>query len=352
MGAKRLSRTSVSHYVRGELIPTACFFRSAILRQNDSAHYYLGVDGGGTKCRMRLADQNLTTLGEAVSQTPSNLQVRNGDAAYAAVMELIGPVFAQAGLDMSCAKQTHACFGMAGARMKSARIAFAARKFPFASLKVVDDIDIARAGAHQGKDGAVLIIGTGSAGLGLVNGKRLQIGGWGFLVGDAMSGAILGRKLLRKSLLAFEGIEEKSPLTEAVMEKFDNQPDQMMAWSFDNPEAKKDLLELQASGFSSYQTAPVPARPTDYGSFVPLWFDYYEKGDPVASELMEAELVSIDKHVHWFTKRGAKAIAIVGGLGQRLFPILKGRYGDLLVRAKSEPLSGALILARQAREKD
>ena len=139
------------------------------MRQNHLAQYYLGVDGGGTKCRMRLADQNLTTLGEAASQTPSNLQVRNGDAAYGAVLELIEPVFAQAGLDPSAARQAHACFGMAGARMKSARIAFAAREFPFASLKVVDDIDIARAGAHQGKDGAVLIIGTGSAGLGLID---------------------------------------------------------------------------------------------------------------------------------------------------------------------------------------
>ncbi len=313
--------------------------------------YYLGVDGGGTKCRMRLADKDLVTLGEAVTQSPSNLQVRSGDAAYAAVLELIGPVFAMAELDISAASRTHACFGMAGARMKSARLAFAARKFPFASLKVVDDIDIARAGAHGGGDGAVLIIGTGSAGLALINGQRLQIGGWGFMVGDAMSGAILGRKLLRKSLLAFEGIEPNSPLTKAVMEKFDNQPDKMMAWSFDNQAAKKDFLQLQASGFSSFPNAPVPARPTDYGDFVPLWFDYYQQGDPIAKELMEYELVSIDKHVNWFTKRGAKALAVVGGLGQALFPILKERYGALLVKPKSEPLHGALILARQADEK-
>jgi len=313
--------------------------------------YYLGVDGGGTKCRMRLADKDLVTLGEAITQSPSNLQVRSGDAAYGAVLELIETVFAGAGLDVSAAQRTHACFGMAGARMKSARHAFAARKFPFASLKVVDDIDIARAGAHEGKDGAVLIIGTGSAGLGLIDGKRLQIGGWGFLVGDAMSGAILGRELLRKSLLAFEDIEAGSPLTAAVMEQFDNQPDKMMAWSFDNQQAKKDLEEMAAGGLSAGPIGPVPARPADYGRFVHLYFDYYERGDPVAKELMQAELISIDEHVQWFIKRGAKALAIAGGLGQRLFPILKGRYGDLIMKPKSEPLHGALILARQARLK-
>ncbi len=310
-------------------------------------NFYLGVDAGGTRCRMRLSDQNLATLGEAITQSPANLQVRRGDAAYGAVMELIETVFDRAGLDVGCASHTHACFGMAGARMKSAREAFAARDFPFASLLVVDDIDIARAGAHEGEEGAVLIIGTGSAGLGLVKGKRLQIGGWGFLVGDAMSGAILGRALLRKSLLAFEGIEQDSPLTKAVMDRFDNQPDRMMAWSFDNPEAKKDLLEQQENASSADQTRPTPARPADYGRFVHLFFDYYEKGDPVASELMQAELKSIDDHVRWFRQRGAKAVAVVGGLGQRLFPVLKERYGDLLVEPKSEPLHGALILARQ-----
>ncbi len=315
-------------------------------------NYYLGVDGGGTKCRMRLADQNLAMLSEAITQSPANLQVRRGDAAYGAVMELIKTVFARAGLDTSAAGQTHACFGMAGARMKSAREAFAARSFPFASLSVVDDIDIARAGAHEGEDGAVLIIGTGSAGLGLINAERLQIGGWGFLVGDAMSGAILGRALLRKSLLAFEGIEPGSPLTEAVMDHFDNQPEKMMAWSFDNPEAKKDMLEQETNALPADQARPLPARPADYGRFVHLFFTHYEQGDPVAEELMQAELKSIDDHVQWFARRGAKAVAVAGGLGQRLFPILKERHGDLLVKPRSEPLHGALILARQAhREK-
>lgn len=309
------------------------------------AKYYLGVDGGGTKCRMRLADAGLTVLGEAVTERPSNLQVRGGDAAYEAVTALIAETFANAGIDIAAAAETAACFGMAGARLKSAREAFAARGFPFAQLEVFDDIDIARAGAHDGGDGAVIIIGTGSAGLAIIDGKRHQVGGWGFHVGDTMSGAILGRELLRKSLLAHEGLIPGSPLTAAVMETFGGDPDRLMDWSFNNPDAMRALQ--QSLGADRTPTHGTPARPADYGEFVPLFFEYYEKGDSVAQDLMQFELYAVDEYVHWFMGHGARTIAVAGGLGARLMPILKERYGDLIAAPKSEPLQGALILARQ-----
>jgi len=293
------------------------------------AHYYLGVDGGGTKCRMRLTDVELNTLGEAVTEKPSNLQVREGVAAYEAVSELIGKVYAAADIDLAETARTSACFGMAGARLGSARAAFEARDFPFANLKVFDDIDIARAGAHEGGDGAVLIIGTGSAGLGIMDGKRFQVGGWGFHVGDTMAGAILGRELLRRSLLAHDGLIPSSPLTEAVMSHFNNSPDALMAWSFNGPGIGR------------------PARPADYGEFVPLFFEHFEAGDAVAKDLMQFELLAIDQYVHWFMARGAKSIAIVGGFGRRLMPHITERYGDIIVEPKAEPLAGAVILAKQ-----
>jgi glucosamine kinase len=301
---------------------------------------YLGVDAGGTRCRMRLADADLNTLAEVVTDSPSNLQVRAGDSAYESVNELTELVFAKAELPLSNAAGAHACFGMAGGRLTSARESFEKRSFPFANLKVFDDIDIARAGAHKGEEGAVLIIGTGSAGLGIIDGERYQVGGWGFLVGDTMAGAILGRELVRKSLLAHEGLISGSPLTEAVMARFDNDPDKLMAWSFDAPEAHEDDQPGDTK-------RPAPARPADYGSFVPMFFDYFEKNDPIAIELMSFELEAIDQYVAWYKSRNAQSIAIVGGFGRRLLPILQNRYGELITEAKSDSLTGALILARQ-----
>ena len=78
--------------------------------------YYLGVDGGGTNCRVRLADENLVTLAE-VKNGRSNLQIDDGDPAYKAISDGTRDVFAKAGLDYAETANTYACFGMAGGRM-------------------------------------------------------------------------------------------------------------------------------------------------------------------------------------------------------------------------------------------
>lgn len=309
------------------------------------ANYFLGVDGGGTNCRMRLTDADQKIRAEAVIAKPSNLQLRDGAAAYEAITQLTKMVFESAGLPLDATAQTSACFGMSGARLISAREEFAARKFPFAKVDVLDDIDIARAGAHEGDDGAVLIIGTGSGGLGIINGERHQIGGWGYHIGDQMSGAILGRELVRRASLAHEGILTGSALTKEVMRRFDNSLSRMMAWSFDNDAARKALEETLAPDQELY--TDVPARPADYGQFSPLVFEYAEREDPIALELLQFEVDAIAHYVNWFKNVGAKSIAIVGGLGTHLLPKLQKIHGDIIVAPKSEPLAGAVILARQ-----
>ncbi len=283
---------------------------------------YLGVDGGGTNCRVRLADENLVTLAE-VTNGRSNLQIDGGEPAYRSIMDGTRAVFADAGIDYAETANTYACFGMAGGRLPSARAGFEERDWPFAKVRVYDDIDIARAGAHGGEDGAVLIIGTGSAALGLVDGQRHQAGGWGFHIGDQMSGAILGRELVRTAVEARDGLVPGSPLCEAVLDKLGGNLDAVMDWSFDN------------------------RKPADYGALIPLFFEFYEKGDAIALKLMELELSYIDNYVRWFEARGAKKLAAVGGFGTRLYPLLIARYGSIIVPPMHEPLHGAVILARQ-----
>ncbi|HUH77992.1 MAG TPA: BadF/BadG/BcrA/BcrD ATPase family protein, partial [Devosia sp.] len=107
--------------------------------------YYLGVDGGGTNCRVRLADEQLNTLAE-VKNGRSNLQIDDGEPAFKAISDGTRDVFKAAGIDFDETANTYACFGMAGGRMDSARAEFAARPWPFAGVQVYDDIDIAHAG--------------------------------------------------------------------------------------------------------------------------------------------------------------------------------------------------------------
>lgn len=287
------------------------------------AHYFLGVDGGGTNCRVRLCDANLNTLAE-VTNGRSNLQLDHGNPAYHSISSGVQDVFSRAGLDASHMAQTYAVFGMAGARMLSAREEFQSRPWPFAQVQVFDDIDIARAGAHEGGDGAVIIVGTGSAGLALVEGGRFQVGGWGFHIGDQMSGAILGRELVRYAVEANDGLVAASPLTVAVLQRIGaGDINAVMEWSFDK------------------------RQPADYGALMPMFMDFLEQDDPVAQHLLELQLASIDRYVNYFKGVGAKRLAIVGGFGQRLLPILSIRYGDYVCMPKAEPLHGAVIMAQQ-----
>ena len=300
------------------------------------------MDGGGTNCRIRLADENLKTLGEGRGG-PSNLQIQNGDPAYTSILEGSKAAFAAAGLTEADYGNTHACFCMAGGRSVIDRDTFAKRPWAFANVRVYDDIDAAHAGALGGAEGAVIIAGTGSAALAIVDGQRHQAGGWGFYIGDQMSGAILGRELIRRTVEATDGLVSGSPLTEAVVQALGGSLDSVMEWSFPKP--------TEAIVYKDYRgkdiAVSIGQTPKAYGDFTRMIFDYYEKGDPVALELMDLEFSYIDNYVRWFKARGATRMAATGGLGERLYPILVERYGDFIVKPLGDNLSGAVILAKQ-----
>lgn len=232
---------------------------------------------------------------------------------------------------------------MAGGRSVIDRDAFAKRSWEFANVRVYDDIDAAHAGALGGDEGAVIIAGTGSAALAIVDGKRHQAGGWGFYVGDQMSGAILGRELIRRAVEATDGLVSGSPLTEAVVAALGGSLDDVMEWSFPKP--------TEAITYKDYRGKDIDVSigqiPKAYGDFSRMIFEYYEKGDAVARELIELELTYVDNYVRWFKLRGATRMAATGGLGERLYPLLVDRYGDFIVKPLGDNLSGAVILAQQ-----
>jgi glucosamine kinase len=304
--------------------------------------YFLGVDGGGTNCRIRLADESLTTLGEGRGG-PSNLQILNGEPAYRSILAGTEAAFKAAGLGPDAYAQTYACFCMAGGRSVVDRDAFARRPWPFAAVRAYDDIDAAHAGALGGEEGAVIIAGTGSAALAIVGGQRHQAGGWGFHIGDQMSGAILGRELVRRAVEATDGLVSGSPLTEAVVQALGGNIDAVMDWSFPKPATPVEFRDSAGNELP----VTIGRAPKAYGDFSRMIFEYFEKGDPVARELIELEFSYIDNYVLWFKQRGATRMAATGGVGERLFPLLVERYGSFIIKPLGDNLSGAVILAKQ-----
>ncbi|WP_424982321.1 BadF/BadG/BcrA/BcrD ATPase family protein [Maritalea sp. S77] len=283
---------------------------------------FLGIDGGGTNCRARLADENLNILAQ-VRGGPANTTIGDGSQAYNSIIEVSHKAFEEAGLGQSDMARTIACLGLAGAHLESSRRDFAAREYPFAKTLVHNDVETAREGAHLGEDGAVLIVGTGSAGLAKVKGEYFPVGGWGYHISDTASGAILGRALARRSIEVLDGLSKGSDLTEVVIDHLGGTQNSLMAWSF-------------------------KAWPKDFASLAPFVVEHFEKNDPIALELMQFEFDQIEQFINWFKARGAQKLAIVGGLGERLIPILTERFGDYVQGAKSDAQNGALLMAQKA----
>src|SRR5665213_723435 len=134
-----------------------------------SQRLFLGVDGGGTKTTARIRDESGTLLGEGAAG-PGN--ARLGESAYREILTASERAIAAAGLAPSDMARIHAGFGLAGTAQEPDRNAIRDRAYPFASLVVDTDAYAAWLGAFRGEDGAILILGTGSAGLAVVRGKR------------------------------------------------------------------------------------------------------------------------------------------------------------------------------------
>jgi glucosamine kinase len=163
---------------------------------------FLGIDGGGTKCRARLRDAQGTPLGEGTGG-PSNFRL-DPNLVWNSILTACREALAQAGLHESDLKRIHAGMGAAGAGQTSAVDRLLSRAHPFASFEIETDAHTAWLGAFKGGDGAILIVGTGSCGYGGTSGQCHYVGGWGYEISDEGSGAAIGRELLRRCIWAHD----------------------------------------------------------------------------------------------------------------------------------------------------
>lgn len=287
------------------------------------ASLFLGVDGGGTGCRARLEDADGRVLGEGTGG-PANIRL-GLDVAWAAIGQAVDGALAQAGLGPDALHRCHAGMGLAGVTTVADAERVATNAPPtFASLQVAGDAFAACLGAHDGSDGAILIAGTGSAGFIIHDGQGQGIGGWGFEVSDLGSGAVLGREAVRAALLGHDGMGPQTAMTQAVLDRLGGDPPGVVAWVG-------------------------TARPGDYGALVPLVLEHAMVGDEVATRLVREQADHLVMHITRLRQLGTTAICLMGGLGPVLRDWMPAWVGEVLVPAKGDAVTGALILARRGR---
>lgn len=280
--------------------------------------YFISVDGGGTQCRTRLVNKEGHILASLTGDAANIWSDFTG--AMTRTCQLMDDTLRLAGLNAQARAETHAVLGLAGANVRSARRQ--AQEWPqdFARWTVLSDVETACLGAHQGAPGAVLITGTGSQGA-IWDGETFHcIGGWGLTLSDQGSGALLGREALRLALQAHEGLVPASPLTQALMACFDNQPEVLLTWA-------------------------TTATPAQWGQFAPQIFTAAHQGDARGIELVQACAAQTTRMIQHLTNNGRWTVALMGGLAAPIHAWLDAPVRRLIVAPQGDALSGALQLA-------
>ena len=281
---------------------------------------FVGVDGGGTGCRTRIEDAEGRVLGTGIAG-PAALRI-GVSRALAEVEKACSAALNEAGLEADGLNSLHAAVGLAGVGRKGALKELTLQPHHFRSVVYTDDATIACIGAHGGRDGGIVIVGTGSVGFALIGGREVRVGGYGFPISDEGSGADLGLSAIRLALRAYDERTIGTSLTRDIMMRFHNDPFETVAWM---------------DG----------ATATDYATFAPLVMRHADAGDQIARRIVRDAAEQIDELVRRLSECGASRVALLGGLASSMQPWLAPDVQRRLVAVEGDAVDGALRLARR-----
>ncbi|MEN9816584.1 MAG: hypothetical protein RLZ32_464, partial [Gemmatimonadota bacterium] len=257
----------------------------------------VGVDGGGTRTRVILAD----ATGAVLARTEGGASaLRPGQEAEAAdvIQSLIATVLEMA--ERSGTRPAVCVVGVAGAgQERPAQALWSA----LASRRVADDVAvladavIALEDAFGDNAGVLLVAGTGSVAFSRGPDGRLErCGGWGPAVGDEGSAAWLGRRAVGAVAASTDGREPETALAGALL----------------------TALELEAME----EVIPWASRavPADFAALAPVVMQVAAGGDLRANALVSFCVEELVLHVRTLARRcfqderAAIPVALSGGL--------------------------------------
>lgn len=182
--------------------------------------FYLGVDGGGTYCKLTLIDSQKNIVAEA-SGNGVNVHSVGADSAKAHFGAVLTGLLSKAGI--SANSLTGCCFGGAGLGRDADKTLWAGilRGLGIVCpISLVTDCETALYGGLGQKTGIAVIAGTGSMAGGYdETGRFARAGGWGHILGDEGSGYDIGRLILMSVTKAYDGAGPKTLLTELVLNR-------------------------------------------------------------------------------------------------------------------------------------
>lgn len=304
----------------------------------DQTPLVVGIDGGGTRTRVILADAHGNVL--ARTEGPGTaLSPGHESSAADVIKSLIADVLAIA--DRADTRPAVCVVGVAGAGQERAAQALWSA---LASRRVADDVSvqadatIAMEDAFGDAAGVLLISGTGSVAFSRApDGRVERCGGWGPNVGDEGSAAWLGRRALSVVTAASDGREPETALGGAMLTALEMESlDELIPWAVD-------------------------ATPAKLATLAPIVMQVAATGDLRANALISLCVEELVLHVRTLARRcfvderAAVPVALAGGLlskgslvRKRLEQRLKSAVPGATVRAEDvDAARGAVRKARR-----
>lgn len=287
---------------------------------NSSTKYFIGIDGGGTKCKARLEDAQGNLIAESIAGPANAASDLNGSVE--AILQATESIISASGISNLLPKHIHAGIGLAGLNIPEVMAAFKQQSLPFASSAITSDLHIACLGAHQKDDGAIVIIGTGSSGIVIKGEQQLELGGHGFVVGDKASGAWLGKMAITHCLEVLDGIKASDTFTDEII-------------SFLGCSTAHQLVNLT-----------LQAKPDFYATLSPLIFSLAQKDEPYAKVLVADAADYINKLCEQLGKLKPARFSLIGGLSHVISPYLDTQLQTRIQPSLSTPEQGAILYSK------
>ena len=288
--------------------------------------YLIGVDGGGSGTRVRLARAD----GSALSQGragPSAL-AHGIHQAWAAIRAASSAAFLDAGLAAPPLSTIAIGLGLAGVHNKSWAAAFLAADPGFGAIALDTDATTTLLGAHGGAAGVIVAIGTGSVGQALLpDGSVREAGGWGFPAGDEASGGWIGLRAVNLAERVLDGRASASAFADAVIAACG---------------ASRDAFQLWLGH----------ANQTAYAALAPIVVAH-AASDSAAHAILAAAGIEVAALATSLDPAATLPLALCGGLGEPLRAFLPPSLAARCQGPQGDAASGALrLIARHLQRTD
>lgn len=302
-----------------------------IIQNTESDFYCLGIDGGGTKTDLVLADQD-----DRVIRTLRTGACNPIDIGFETSKDILRKAIYEICQDIPFSKVC-AFAGIAGGTSAGMQELFYEffKEFHFYSFAIDSDIrNIMEAGLGK-QDGITMILGTGICAFTQKDKKHEKVAGWGYLIDNGGSGYNLGRDALNAYFCAMDGTGKNTVLIEEIDALYPGGIHKLMEYIY--REGKRAVA-----------------------SFAPAIFAAIEKGDSIAENILQR---NIKEAVHIIETAAVGfsvekiPLILAGGLTNQ--PIVIERLKSLLHEPQrfeiqvlsTAPVHGAVMLARELRRK-